>query len=458
MIDALRRRLGSPDTLAALEALAAGAPASAPVSLRLELGHQRTDWLDLLPTGTAWWYRARPDRQEFRLAIGHALHVASAGPNRFAALDNAFAGFCRDWRRNGPALAFAGFAFDSANNTPLPNALLAIPAILLESVAGRCSLTLSAPAGPGAQRTAEWAGQWAAQWPLNARHRGAGSLFSAAPILRPARLEKLAEQAWMARVNAALRAIESGQLAKLVLSRQRRVEADRPFRPGDILARLIEQQSSGLIYAYGNGQQTFLGATPERLVRLRGPTIAVDALAGTAWPGSLALAEDKNRHEQSLVARAICAALTPLCQSAPEVGAIEQHVAGQLTHWRSRIAGQIRPGISLFDLVRSLHPTPAVGGYPAAAADSWLSAHGEQRTAWYSGGFGVLAPDGDGEFSVALRSALLAGHTADLQAGAGIVAGSDPAHELAETEAKLGTLLNALSAPGGSVSHGPLSA
>ncbi len=454
MIDALRRRLASPATLAALEALAAGAPASAPVSLHLELGRQSTDWLHLLPSGTPWWYRARPDHQEFRLAIGHALHVTSAGTNRFAALDSAFTGFCQHWRRNGPAQAFAGFAFDSTNNAPLPSALLAIPAILLESVAGQCTVTLSTPAGRIAQSAAEWAAHWA----INSPRWLAAPPPTPSPRPNPSRPEKLAEQAWMARVNAALRAIESGQVAKLVLSRQRRVDADRPFRPGDILGRLIEQQSAGLIYAYGNGQQTFLGATPERLVRLRGRTIAVDALAGTAWPGSLALAEDKNRHEQSLVARAICAALAPLCQAAPEVGTIEQHAAGLLTHWRSRIAGQVWPGISLFDLVHCLHPTPAVGGYPAAAAERWLSAHGEQRTAWYSGGFGVLDADGDGEFSVALRSALIAGRSAELQAGAGIVAGSDPAHELAETEAKLGTLLNALEAAGGTVDQSPLSA
>ena len=134
-----------------------------------------------------------------------------------------------------------------------------------------------------------------------------------------------------------------------------------------------------------------------------------------------------------------------MCETTPLVGAAEEHPAGQLRHWRSSIVGTARPGSSLFDLVRALHPTPAVGGFPSAAAQSWLAAHGEQRHAWYSGGFGILSPEGDGEFSVALRSALLDGNRALLQAGAGIVAGSDPVQELAEIEAKLGTLLAALS-------------
>lgn len=434
MIHTLRRQIAAPETLARLQALAAGAPDSAPISLRLALGRSATDWLDLLPAHQPHWYRARPDRGEYRLAIGHALHVATAGANRFAALDHAYAGFCRHWRHNGPALAFAGFAFDAAGSAPLPNALLSIPAILLENLDGDCSVTLSVPAGRLAQAVTEWL-------PLlsNAPPDPAPQLLTG----RPAALD---DRAWIARVNAALRDITAGRVAKVVLSRSRQFRGSVALSPAAILARLIAQQPGGVIYAHGNGQQTFLGATPERLVRLRGQQIDVDALAGTAWPGSLALSESKNRHEQSLVVRAICAALAPLCTAPPAVGSIEQHQAGQLAHWRSRISAQAKPGTRLFDLVRTLHPTPAVGGFPAAAAQDWLAAHGEKRSGWYSGGFGLLTPDGDGEFSVALRSALIDGDCAELQAGAGIVAGSDAQHELAETEAKLGTLLAALTA------------
>jgi isochorismate synthase EntC len=102
--------------------------------------------------------------------------------------------------------------------------------------------------------------------------------------------------------------------------------------------------------------------------------------------------------------------------------------------------------VTLFELLRALHPTPAVGGFPEPAALAWLAAHGERRAAWYSGGIGSLAPDGDGEIAVPLRSALLHGQWIELQAGAGIVDGSDPSQELAETEAKFATLLDALDA------------
>lgn len=432
-IEHLRHRLASPDLLRRLEKLVGDAPASAPLSLHLELGKLDTDWLHLLPAQGPFWYRARPAEQEFRLGIGQALHIASAGRNRFAALDSAFSGFCKQWRSEAQALAFAGFAFDTTNNAPLPNALLAIPAILLENFNGHCSATLSTPAGRIRHAAADWL-----------HHLNAPPPPQTAELLA-SRPEALPERAWIARVNAALRDINAGHVDKIVLSRSRKFTANQAFSPAQILGRLIEQQQDSLIYAHGNGQQTFLGATPERLVHLRGEQLNADALAGTAWPGSAELAGQKNQHEQSLVVRAVCEALRPLCQLPPQISQAEEHPAGHLMHLRSKITAKIQAGTTLFDLIRALHPTPAVGGFPVSAALDWLTTHGEQRPGWYSGGFGILTPDGNGEFSVALRSALLDGNSAELQAGAGIVAGSDPQQELAETEAKLGTLRAALS-------------
>ncbi len=433
MISRLRQHLASPDLPAQLGKLAAGAPASAPVSLTLELGSLTTDWLTALPADVPFWYLARPTHGLHQLGIGHALHVASAGANRFAALDSAFSGFARHWRHNGTPLAFCGFAFDEHSQAPLPNALLAIPAILLESRDGNCRATLSVPAGKIDCAPAHWAQLLARPLPLHAQ-----------PRLPPAE-RTLADRAWVARVNAALRDIADGRFAKVVLCRNLRFTADRPLCAGTLLGRLIEQQAAGLIYAHGHGSTVFLGATPERLVRLAGRQIATDALAGTAWPGSLDIESPKNRHEQSLVVRAILAALESDCIRPPQAGPVEVQSAGNLRHLRSPITGEAAAGVSLFDLLRAVHPTPAVGGFPRPAALDWLARHGEQRSAWYSGGLGSITPQGDGEFSVALRSALIRGSDIELQAGAGIVSGSDAQLELAETDAKIGTLLAALS-------------
>ena len=80
MIEQLRRQIASPELLKRLETLAGDAPAAAPLSLRIELGKFDTDWLHLLPDRSTFWFRARPDEQEFRLGIGQALHVSAARP------------------------------------------------------------------------------------------------------------------------------------------------------------------------------------------------------------------------------------------------------------------------------------------------------------------------------------------------------------------------------------------
>lgn len=435
MIATLRQRLAGPETTRQLQALAAGAPASAPLSLTLELGqHTAPDWLAALPNGAPFWFQARPAQGSFQLGIGHALQVTSAGPNRFAALDNAFAGLASHWRYNGSPRAFCGFAFDDSSQTPLPNALLALPAILLEARDGRCLATFSTPADRIAQAPALW------------RNLLAPPRCQPASRLLPPADRTLADRAWIARVHAALRAIAEQRLDKIVLTRKLALQAAGAIPAAPLLGNLLRQQPGSLIYAHGNGHSVFLGATPERLVRLHAGQIEADALAGTAWAGSPALDAPKNRREQSLVVAAIVDSLANCCDAPLQIGPATVCEAGEVRHLRTRVGGRAAAGITLFDLVRALHPTPAVGGFPAAAALDWLAAHGERRSGWYSGGFGSIAPDGDGEFAVALRSALIDGNHIELQAGAGIVAGSDPAQELAETDAKFGTLLAALAA------------
>lgn len=436
MIHRLRPILQAGDCHRRLAALAAGASPSALISVTVDLDPGHEDWLSLLPShGEPFWYWARPEAGQYRLGLGQALHVASGGPQRFAALDHSFAGMCRNWRHEAPPLAFLGFAFSEGTRTKLPNALLAVPALLLECRDGRCTATVTALAG------ALDSGVDLHAW-LRVESRLPMSASGLRRVAQP-----LADRAWLARVQAALRSIDEGRLDKVVLARGIRLAADCAIAPAPILAALMERQSGSTIYAYGNRQAVFLGASPERLVALRGGRAVADALAGTAWPGSAQLHGDKNTREQSLVADAVRSALAPLCQSLSESGPPEALQVARLSHLRSTFGGPVRAGVSLFDLARALHPTPAVGGAPTAAALDWLRSRGEQRGGWYSGGIGCVDATGDGEIAVALRCALITGNQAEFHAGAGIVAGSDPEQEFAETEAKLSTLLDALQEP-----------
>jgi isochorismate synthase len=409
------------------------ASARTPISLEVRLPDGLHDWIDLIPDKQAFWYQAQTAQETFRLGLGQAFQVSSAGNNRLVSLDHAFGGLCRHWRSEGEALAFAGFAFDPNEVGLFPNALLTIPAMVLECCKGKSRAILTAPASCFAAAQTDWL----------------KSLRAAPPAIAPSHLltrppSNADKQAWRTRVHAALSEIAHGHLDKLVLSRHRRATAVHPFSEHQILRHLLAHQPEALTYAWSNGRQTFLGATPERLVSLRQGQVSADALAGTAWLDSRPLNDVKNQREQSFVTQAVVEALRPHSISPPRVQAPQTIVAGKLLHLRSQIEIHAKPETTLFELAQALHPTPAVGGYPPKAAENWLRSHAELRAGWYSGGIGLLDTAGNGEFFVALRCALLDGQHALLQAGAGIVAGSEAAQEFAETEAKMSTLLDAL--------------
>lgn len=439
--------LAAPELECRLFAAAAGLPPAAPLSLEVDLGSACTDWLALLPEGGDYWYWAHPARQEWRLGLGTALQVASSGGGRFAALGHAFAGLVRDWRYEARPAAFVGFAFDEAARGELPNAVLAVPSLLLLRSGQRCRALLTTLAGEAGEACERWRSLLAFR----------SSPAPALPPAPPVALQPLARRAWHARVEAALRDIAAGRLAKVVLARSRRLAAPAPFAAAPVLAALLAHQRESTIYAYSGSQAVFLGASPECLVRLHDGLAEADALAGTVWeagcePAAVpGLDADKNRREQRLVSDAVAAALLAWCESVDPGAPPEVLALNGLSHLRSVIGGRVRPGTTLFDLIAALHPTPAVGGWPAADAREWLRRHGERRGAWYSGGIGVIDAAGDGVIAVALRSALLTANEAELQAGAGIVAGSQADLEFAETEAKMANLLAILCPPAASL-------
>lgn len=419
-----------------LHALLGGAPGSALLSLTIDLGHRDTDWLDLQPATSEFCYWARAWQGIYRLGLGRAVVCASAGPARLAALQAAYAGMVQHWRHDdggtdAEPIACLGFAFDDENTDPLPNAQLGVPAVLLYRHGRKSRVTFSTTAREATQAVDRWRR-------LLLGHKD--DTLSASP---PGSDQMIARRAWAARVAAAMASIERGELEKVVLSRSQRLSLERPMATAALLRRLVARQPNATLYAFANSQTTFLGASPEQLVGLAGRTLRADALAGTGW-NAQPLDAEKNRHEQALVVEAMRAALHPLCgdllvPDTPEV--MELH---GLRHLLTPITGTLVPGNTLFDLISALHPTPAVGGWPRAAARDWLRQHHEKRRGWYSGGIGWIDRDGDGEVVVGLRSALIEGQRIELAAGAGIVAGSNADQEFAETDAKFGTMLDAL--------------
>ncbi len=249
---------------------------------------------------------------------------------------------------------------------------------------------------------------------------------------------------WSGRVRAAANACERGALEKVVLARGVRVDASAPFDPWATFAALCATQPESWVYAVGVGDAVLVGASPERLAEVRGRRLSTHALAGTApIAGAGDLGHSRKDHdEHGAVVAGLREDLAPLCEGLA-AGPARVRTVRQLAHLETPISATLRPGVGLGDVVAALHPTAALGGRPRGAARAWLRASEPLDRGWFGAPVGYETPEG-GVAVVAIRCALLRGCTAHAFAGAGIVAGSDPDAEWAETELKLRTVLGGL--------------
>ena len=259
---------------------------------------------------------------------------------------------------------------------------------------------------------------------------------------------------WRGAVRAALAAIGSGRLDKVVLAREAVVEADRPFPRAEVLRRL-RRRPGGSTYLYASGG--FVGASPELLVRRQGRVAVSRPMAGTVPRGDSASAEadglarltgsPKEAVEHRLVVDAVAEGLAKVADRV-EVGRPEVVRLATVAHLATEITADLTgPLPSALELAGLLHPTPAVGGSPRDAALAAIATLEPFDRGCYAGPVGWVDRAGDGEWAVAIRCATLAGRRAHLIAGAGIVPGSDPDAEWAETEHKLRAMLEVLLSP-----------
>jgi isochorismate synthase len=239
--------------------------------------------------------------------------------------------------------------------------------------------------------------------------------------------------------------IRHGELVKVVLARRGGVLFDTEPIASALLARLGAHHPGCVRYAWRRGGKTWLGATPETLVRVDGRRLSTQALAGTR-PSELAaelLGSVKDRHEHAIVVDAIRRAIAPFTRALPLPSEPEIRRLRGLAHLQTPIEALLREDVDFLRLVHALHPTPAVCGLPADRAAELLAALEPEPRGLYAGPFVRLSPYGDGHAVVALRGAVLAGRSAVVPAGAGIVEGSDGDAELAETRVKQRSVLDA---------------
>jgi menaquinone-specific isochorismate synthase len=253
-------------------------------------------------------------------------------------------------------------------------------------------------------------------------------------------------------VHDALGRIRASELAKVVAARRSQVTLDRPIDVIEVLERLGKDQIGCVRFAFERAGSVFLGATPERLVELRGLDVTSEALAGSIArggredgpAGEALLASEKDRREHDLVVRGVRESLAPLCSDVRHPAEPSVCSLRNVLHLRTPVSASLAAPVHVLELVRALHPTPAVCGFPRAASAQWIRDHEPASRGWYASPVGWFDARGDGAFAVAIRSAVVTGAEAWLYAGAGIVDGSDPASEYRETAVKQLAMLWAL--------------
>jgi len=437
------------------------------------------DGFCLAGTGSAWTFSASGEDRftqadaAWRSVLDQAVGDPPAGDQNDARVPESVVAA-------GP-VAFYGFAFAPRTRAPggpapagwigqpwtgYSDALIIIPRVVIGRVADQSWLILSALADRTGRFPAEAYEQAlacvastqgsGASDPDETPHRRAVRADPFAPRV-PGGFRLVDEfppaETWKESVRATASAVRAGRLRKAVLARGIRVRA-RHLDPAAALRTLRADYPACTIFALAREGRWFLGATPERLVRIRNGEADVAAVAGTAPRGQteeedrrfgeMLLASQKDRIEHAIVVEALRETLAGVCKTvdAEEVPRLLTVRNAHHLHTPLRLA--LRDRQTVLALTGRLHPTPSVGGGPREDALSWIRLHEGWDRGWYAGPIGWVDRAGDGEAAVAIRSALVRNTEALLFAGCGIVANSDPDQEYAESDLKLRPLSSAL--------------
>lgn len=264
------------------------------------------------------------------------------------------------------------------------------------------------------------------------------------------------QQSWKTSAENIIKAIDQNKFKKVVLARSVRLDFNSPVNPFDLMSQLRATTSNCFCFIFQFQQdESFIGASPERLYRRTDRTIETEAVAGTRPRGrkdsedSLfqndLLSSHKDNKEQTYVVSMIQKTLEPLCTK------LQVDKSPSLLNWSAghhlitHFHGHLKENIVDSALLANLHPTPAVAGTPTAIALAEINAMEGFDRGWYCGPIGYIGFN-QSEFAVAIRCARLQNKSAYLYAGAGIIKESSPQSEWEETENKLINFLKSFNA------------
>ncbi len=415
----------------------------------------------------ALWLRASEDLA--LVGIGRAWSCEPEGDERFALADDAWRTIADALGPDDPSLPrgvgpvlLAGLGFTGRRPAPggppapFGAASLVLPEVIAARTGGASwtTTTTEDAAAPGARRRTER---------ILARARelapAPGGLV-ARPVAAPLSIaeERPDRVLWDRTVGLFAGAVGRGRIDKVVLARRVVMASRADLDVENALRRLAASAPESTVFAFRRDGRTFLGATPERLIRTDGRAYRTVAIAGSVGRGADAaedavlaqalLDSDKDREEHAVVVAALRERLGPISERFTIEAEPRVLTLRHVQHLITEIEGTVHEREGLLALAGRLHPTPAVGGEPRDVALALIDEHEGFDRGWYAGPIGWLGADGDGEFMVALRSGIVDRTRATLFAGCGIVADSDPEREWDESRMKLRAVASALGRPG----------
>ncbi|KAB1662841.1 isochorismate synthase MenF [Pseudoclavibacter sp. CFCC 13611] len=399
-----------------------------------------------------WWRDG-----EGMLGIGRALTLTFSGPERFDQARRVWKSVADSAHQLGAAAepgtglaTFGAFAFDDAAAVP---SVLVVPSLLITQRGGRTWATRVIESSAGAsvddrldpdRIRAEVDHLLAASADRRA-HRAADLAADSVATLHA---DADAPERHAHAVRRALDLIEHGTLQKVVVARSERASLPAGFDLPTVLQRLEAAYPSCWNFCVDG----FFGASPETLVEAHRGRVHARVLAGTrprdANPAVDDLARDlltssKDQHEHALAAQSLLDTLAPHVRDLGADGPFVLELPNVL-HLATDVDAELADGADVLTLIAAVHPTAAVAGVPREASLQTISEIEGVNRGRYAGPVGWIDASGDGEWAIGLRSAQRIGSTITAWAGGGIVAGSVPEQEFAETSAKLQPIRQAL--------------
>lgn len=401
-----------------------------------------------------------PEKTFTLVGLGQA-HVLNATNHqgRFEDVKSNWQSLCKQIVNEEPfvePILFGGFSFDPLNKTKsmwrnFPEAFFVVPTFQLVIKNDRAYVSIHL-----ITKKEETFSEF------DALRKERDKLIHAAQVSEPVAYKKpeitgreeLKKSSYLSSINKVTGVIKAKQAEKVVIARVLRLDFNEELSASSALYQVSKEQPESFLFGLEAEEQFFFGATPERLVKVEDRQALSTCLAGSiprgktvekdAELGNELLNDPKNRSEHQYVVDYISKVFSVHCnkQSVPKKPKLMK--VRDIQHLYTPVEGDLKTESNLIDLVRDLHPTPALGGEPRQSALSLIRQYETMNRGFYAAPIGWIDAKGDGEFAVAIRSALLDRKEAYLYAGGGIVEDSTPESEYAETWVKFRPMLRAL--------------